>query len=187
MDIVTQGLQAHRETIDALLAQTDEIAMLGRWWQETLTAGRTIFFCGNGGSAADAQHLAAELVGRYHKEREALAGVALTVDTSILTAVANDYSYGRVFARQVEALGREGDLLIAISTSGNSANVVAAAKAAQQRGMRVIGMTGAASCELDACATHVLHIPSAVTARIQEMHLTVGHIWCAMVDDGNAC
>lgn len=186
MDIVAQGLKEHRATVEALSAQAEEIAMLGAWWKETLAGGHTIFFCGNGGSAADAQHLAAELVGRYRAEREALPGVALTVDTSILTAVANDYSYARVFARQVEALGRAGDLLVAISTSGNSPNVVAAAQAAQEKGMRVIGMTGASECELDRWATHVLHIPATVTARVQEMHLMVGHIWCAMVDDGYA-
>ncbi len=187
MDVVKQGMAQHAEVLAAMAARADEIAMLGGWWTETLAAGGTIFFCGNGGSAADAQHLAAELVGRYHAERRALPGIALTVDTSILTAVANDYSYARVFARQIEALGRAGDLLVAISTSGNSENVVAAAQAATARDMRVIGLTGAEACELDHRATHVLHVPSTVTARIQEMHMMVGHIWCAMVDAYYAC
>ncbi len=183
MCTVQNAFAAHREVFTRLIEQKDEITLLGQWWIDTLQSGGTIFFCGNGGSAADSQHLAAELVGRYHNERQGLRGIALTVDTSVLTAVANDYSYDCIFSRQVEALGRPGDLLVAISTSGNSPNIVKAAEAATQRKMRIIGLTGAASCKLDYCATSVLHVPSDITAHIQEMHLMIGHIWCAMVDE----
>jgi phosphoheptose isomerase len=149
---------------------------------DCVTNGHKVLFCGNGGSAADAQHLAAELVGRYVTERRALPGIALTVDTSILTAVGNDYGFDRIFARQVEALGAPGDVLVAITTSGGSSNIRAAIEVARAKGMKILGLTGtkgqafATSCDVG------IAIPSKTTARIQECHLTIGHILCEAVD-----
>ena len=147
-----------------------------------LKSGGKVMFCGNGGSAADSQHLAAEFVGRFQKERAGLPALALTVDTSILTAVANDYGYNRVFARQVEALGRPGDVLVALSTSGNSSNVLAAIEAAKGLGIKCVGLTaeggGAMLTACDIC----LAIPTPVTARAQEMHILIGHIICELLD-----
>lgn len=149
---------------------------------ETVRSGGKVLICGNGGSAADAQHIAAEFVGRYESERRALPAIALTTDTSALTALANDYSFESVFARQVEALASPGDCLIAISTSGNSPNVIAAVMAARRQGCRVIGMTGANGKKLASLSDACLLVPSERTARIQEAHITVAHIWCELVD-----
>jgi len=149
---------------------------------ETFKNGSKLLLCGNGGSAADAQHIAAEFVGRYETERKALPAIALTTDTSALTALSNDYSFERIFARQVEALAREGDCLIAISTSGNSPNVIAAVMTARARGCRVIGMTGAKGKKLASLCDTCIIVPSERTARIQEAHITIAHIWCEMVD-----
>ena len=150
---------------------------------ETVRSGKKVLICGNGGSAADAQHLAAEFVGRYETERKALAAIALTTDTSALTALANDYSFERVFARQVEALAQSGDLLIAISTSGNSPNVNHAVMTARQIGCRTLGMTGAKGKKLASLCDECLLIPSSRTARIQEAHILIAHVWCEIIDD----
>lgn len=150
-----------------------------------LAGGSKILVCGNGGSAADSQHLAAELVGRFEREREPLAAIALTTDTSILTAVANDYAYDEVFARQVSGLGREGDVLVAISTSGNSPNVVAAAQAARERGLSLVAMTGRGGgrlAEMIGDGDVHLCVPHDRTARIQEVHLLILHCLCDGID-----
>ncbi len=144
----------------------------------TIRRGRTVFFAGNGGSAAEAQHLAAELVVRFARNRGALPAIALTTDTSVLTAAGNDYGFDRVFARGIEALGRRGDLLVALSTSGRSPNVLAAIRAARARGMRVLGMTGAAGRAFARRCDVCLVVPSRVTARVQEIHLLAGHLCC---------
>jgi len=136
----------------------------------TVASGGRVLACGNGGSAADAQHFIAELVGRFEHERPAIGGVALTTDTSILTAVANDYGYDRIFARQVEAVGRRGDALVAISTSGNSASVVRAAEVARDAGLKVLGLTGEGGGQLAALADVLLAVPSRRVSRIQEVH-----------------
>jgi len=149
---------------------------------ERLKRGCRILVCGNGGSAADAQHFAAELSGRYVKERRALAGIALTVDTSALTAIGNDYGYDQVFSRQVEALGRPGDLLVGISTSGNSANVIKAVEAAKELGLRTLGLLGRDGGQLKGLVDDALVVPSKVTARIQEVHLMTYHFWCEAID-----
>lgn len=151
--------------------------------QKALRNGHTIFFCGNGGSAADSQHLAAEIVGRFVKERRGMPAVALTTDTSILTAVGNDYGYQHIFSIQVEALVRPGDVLVALSTSGNSANVVAAAEAAKEIGAITIAMTGGTGGKLSAMCDACLVVPSNVTARIQEAHILAGHIICEIIDE----
>ncbi len=148
-----------------------------------LRAGGKLLLFGNGGSAADAQHIAAELVGRFVVERRPLAAIALTTDSSALTSIANDYGYEHVFSRQVDALGAEGDVLVAISTSGTSKNVVAAVEVARRRGMKVIGLTGARGAAFVASCDAGVAVPSTVTARIQECHITIGHLLCEAVDE----
>lgn len=162
--------------MDHILAQAHDLA-------ERLRRGCKILVCGNGGSAADAQHFAAELTGRYLKERRALAAVALTTDTSALTAIGNDYSYDRIFARQVEALGRPGDVLVGISTSGNSGNVLAAVEAARSLGVKSVGLLGRDGGRLATQVDDALVVPSRVTARIQEVHEMVLHFWCEALDE----
>lgn len=149
----------------------------------TIKSGGKVLFCGNGGSAADAQHLAAELVGRFQKERKALPALALTADASILTAIGNDYGFQEIFLRQIEALLNEGDALVALSTSGNSPNVAAAVAAAKAKGASTIGFTGRDGGLLGRLAGHSLLVPAAKTARIQEAHLVVGHILCGLIEE----
>lgn len=162
--------------MDHILAQAQDLA-------ERLRRGCKILVCGNGGSAADAQHFAAELTGRYLKERRALAAIALTTDTSALTAIGNDYSYEQVFSRQVEALGRPGDVLVGISTSGNSGNVIAAVEAARSLGVKTVGILGRDGGRLAGLVDDALVVPSRVTARIQEVHEMVFHFWCEALDE----
>jgi D-sedoheptulose 7-phosphate isomerase len=148
----------------------------------SLESGGTIYFCGNGGSAADAQHLAAELSGRYLADRQALAAVSLTTNSSALTAIGNDFGFERVFARQLEGLGVAGDVLIAISTSGRSPNVVAAIEVAHQQGLTVIGMTGLKGRDFAALCDLALVTPSDSTPRVQEGHIAMGHVLCELVE-----
>jgi D-sedoheptulose 7-phosphate isomerase len=164
----------------------EPIAQAGVVLAQALKAGGKALACGNGGSAADSQHFAAELVGRFERERPGLPGIALTVDSSALTAIANDYDYDRVFSKQVEALGNAGDVLLAISTSGNSRNVIEAMKAAQSRGMTVIALTGrdggAMGRMLRAGDFH-LNVAHQRTMRVQEVHLLAIHCLCEVVDN----
>lgn len=159
-----------------------EIAAAASLIVETYRWGRKVLLCGNGGSAADAQHLAGELVARLGRERPALAAIALTVNSSLLTALVNDGDQERVFARQVEALGQRGDTLIAISTSGNSPNVNRAAQVARERGLNVVALAGKSGGELTGFADVSIIIPSDNTQRIQEGHIAVGHILCDLVE-----
>lgn len=147
-----------------------------------LSAGRKILLCGNGGSAADAQHIAAELVGRYEQHRRAWPAIALTTDTSALTAVSNDYGYEELFARQIRALATPGDVLVAISTSGKSPNVLRAAQTARELGCATIALTGAGGEPLSSICDLAVIVPSNRTSRVQEAHITIGHLWCEMVD-----
>jgi D-sedoheptulose 7-phosphate isomerase len=144
--------------------------------------GAKVLFCGNGGSAADAQHLAAELSGKFYMDRAPLFAEALTVNTSYLTAVANDYSFDEIFARLVYAKGRKGDVLVAISTSGDSGNVVKALEAARKIGMMTVGLTGSRRGTMSSLCTYLVEVPSTDTARIQETHIMVGHVICEMVE-----
>lgn len=182
-NIVEQNIRQHIEVFEKVLsdnkAQIEDCAQL---LFETFKNGKKILIFGNGGSAADAQHIAAEFVGRYETERVALPAIALTTDTSALTAIANDYDFERIFSRQVEALAAEGDCMIAISTSGNSPNVISAVMTAREKGCRVIGMTGIKGKKLASLCDEALLIPSERTARIQEAHITIAHIWCEMID-----
>ena len=181
--IIAERFTDHLDVFGKTMEQMDVIQLMAERCKEALKSGNKVLFCGNGGSAADAQHLAAELIGRFQKERRSLASVALTTDTSILTAVANDYGYDEVFARQVEGLGRSGDVLIGISTSGNSANVVKAALKARDTGMHTIAFTGEGGGKLKDICDITVAVPSKVTARIQEMHIMVGHIICELVEE----
>ncbi|WP_163328492.1 D-sedoheptulose 7-phosphate isomerase [Desulfurobacterium thermolithotrophum] len=144
--------------------------------------GKKILLCGNGGSAADCQHIAAELVGRFGMERRALPAIALTTDTSILTALGNDYSFDKIFERQVEALGEEGDVLIGISTSGNSKNVINAVKKAKEKKLLTVGFLGKDGGELLKVVDHCFVVKSFSTPRIQEVHITLGHILCDFIE-----
>jgi D-sedoheptulose 7-phosphate isomerase len=183
MNLLRSSLREHLDAIQSLLdSKLDKIEEAGLLLCETLRAGNKILICGNGGSAADAQHIAAELVGRYEQERRSFPAIALTTDTSALTAVSNDYGYEQVFARQILGLAVAGDLLISISTSGNSPNVIKAAEQAKALGCKVIGLTG---CTGEPLATHcdmAIVVPSNRTSRVQEAHITIGHLWCEMVD-----
>jgi len=181
--LIEKSLISHIEIIQKLIKkEQQEIERCGEFIFDTLERGNKILICGNGGSAADAQHIAAEFVGRYETERKALPAIALTTDTSALTALTNDYNFEWVFSRQIEALGKEGDLLIAISTSGNSANVLSAVMSARSIGCKTLAMTGSNGKKLASLCDISLMIPSTRTARIQEGHITVAHIWCEMID-----
>lgn len=157
------------------------LAEIAAAYGRTLTNGGKVMFCGNGGSAADAQHMAAELVGRQNFDRPAAAGLALTVDSSALTALANDYGYETVFSRQVEALGKPGDVLVASSTSGRSPSVVRALTAARESGITTVAITGRNPREM-AIADLVLAVPASETSKIQELHIVCGHMVCALVE-----
>ena len=181
--VIEKSLEQHIEVFQTIL--TSEINLIRKCAEmitETLENGGKILICGNGGSAADAQHIAAEFVGRYETERRALSAIALTTDTSTLTALANDYGFEQVFARQVEALGSAGDLLIALSTSGNSPNVNTAVMSARRIGCKTIGLTGSEGKKLASLCDACILVPAKRTARIQEAHITIGHIWCEIVD-----
>ncbi|WP_027177926.1 D-sedoheptulose 7-phosphate isomerase [Maridesulfovibrio bastinii] len=163
-------------------ANSEQVVDIARSLAVALAKGGKIFFCGNGGSAADCQHLAAELVNRFKLERPALPGIALTTDTSILTAIGNDYSFDTIFEKQIQALGSAGDVLIGISTSGSSPNVIAALKEARRKDMITVGMTGMKTGEMLPLCDHVVSIPSTDTPVIQEIHIAVGHLFCELID-----
>lgn len=165
--------------LQALAPQIEAVAGL---CVAALKNGNKIMFCGNGGSAADSQHLAAELVGRYKMNRPAMNALALTVDTSILTAVGNDYGYDTIFERQVEGLGKEGDVLVGLSTSGNSKNVLLAFELAQKKGIKTVAMTGSSGGKMKELADYAINVPSDVTNNIQEMHIAVGHLLCGVIE-----
>ena len=173
-------------SIKRMVAQNlaDIIANAARKVLNTYKAGGKVLFVGNGGSAADAQHIAAELVGRFKMERASLPAIALTTDTSLLTALANDYGYDTVFSRQVEALAQEGDVLIAITTSGTSPNILKAVETAHSKNVFVIGLTGASGGKLKDVADLTIIVPSDNIPRIQEVHITIGHIICSLVESG---
>lgn len=176
------NLREHRALFDSLAALEAPIERAGALIAAAFEAGLKVMLCGNGGSAADSQHIAAEFTGRFVKDRRPLAALALTTDTSALTCIANDYGYPDVFARQVGALGVRGDCLIGISTSGNSQNVVRAVEAARGVGMHVIGLLGRDGGMLATQCDVAIVVPSEVTARIQEAHIFIGHTLCGLVE-----
>ncbi len=177
-NILEAGIAAKRHCIEK---NVDDIIRAADMLVSCLASGNKVLIFGNGGSAADAQHLAAEFVNRFQIERPPLAAIALTTDTSILTSIGNDYHFDDIFSKQIEALGKQGDIAWGISTSGSSSNVVKAIKTAQKIGMPTIGMTGRTG-ELAACADLVFSVDSDTTARIQETHITLGHILCDLLE-----
>ena len=181
---VREIFRTHARVADTFLETgTGQVAALARAMTAALRARRTLYFFGNGGSAADAQHLAAEFVNRFTFNRPALPSVALTTDTSVLTSIANDDDFNRIFARQIEALGRRGDVAVGISTSGRSPNVVEGLRAARSRRLITVGLTGASGGPMTRLCRHLVRVPSSETARIQEIHILIGHILCQLVDE----
>jgi D-sedoheptulose 7-phosphate isomerase len=182
--MVIEELYEHQNLIQKVIENlSGDIETACRVIVSVLKDGKKVLIAGNGGSAADAQHIAAELSGRFVKERKALPGIALTVDTSALTAIANDYGYNHVFSRQVEALAQPGDLFIGISTSGNSQGILNAFETADKIGCKTLGLSGRDGGKMNGLCDLNIIIPSEVTARIQEMHILIGHILCKAVDD----
>jgi D-sedoheptulose 7-phosphate isomerase len=182
--MIAHQMQQHQEVLERSIDEIQSyIYTACVLITDTLAHGNKVLLCGNGGSAADAQHIAAELTGRYKTERRGLPGIALTTDTSALTAIGNDFGYDKVFERQVEALANKGDLLIGISTSGNSANVLNALQKAKSMGCRTIGLSGRGGGEMNTLCDINIVVPSDDTPRIQEMHILIGHIMCQSVDD----
>ena len=180
---IENALESHATLVAMVRRQMcGDIALAAEKLVACLSTGHKLLLCGNGGSAADAQHIAAEFTGRFLAERKPLPAIALTTDTSALTAIGNDYGFDTIFERQVRALAQPGDLLLAISTSGNSPNVLAAIKAIKKLGGESIALTGRDGGKMKACADLNLIVPSDETPRIQEMHATIGHILCEAVD-----
>ena len=177
--VFAESARVHEMAAECL---ADVVAAAATALTDALRAGKKVLLCGNGGSAADAQHIAAELAGRLRLERSGLPAIALTVNASVMTALANDYGYDMVFARQVEALGREGDVLIGISTSGRSANVVKALEAARAAGLVTVGMAGRDSEALVGLCDHLIAVPVQDTQRIQEIHIAAGHAMCEIIE-----
>jgi len=166
--------------------QAEKISHAASLVSDAFASGGKVMFCGNGGSAADSQHLAAELMGRYKRDRDPMAALALTVDTSALTAIANDYGYDQVFSRQLRGIGREGDILVALSTSGNSPGVLAALATAREMGIVTLGLTGETGGRMKAACDLCICVPSRETNHIQEMHIAVGHIICGLIEKAEA-
>ena len=186
--MIDARLGAHLDTMARIRQDADLIAAIARGI-DLMTAcfrnGGRVYFCGNGGSAADAQHLAAEFSGRFYFDRPVLPADALHCNTSYLTAVGNDYGYEQVFARLISGLGRKGDILVGLSTSGNSANILRAFEVCREKGVTTIAMTGASGGRMKELADLLINIPASDTPRIQEAHITVGHILCERVEDNN--
>lgn len=181
--LLQRSLEEHLQVVQATLqSQLGEIERAGALLRDTLQRGHKVLICGNGGSAADAQHIAAELVGRYERQRRAWPAIALSTDTSALTAISNDYGYEEVFARQVEALAVAEDVLLALSTSGTSANVLKAVKKARELGCKTIALTGVGGERLASLCDLAVMVPATRTARVQECHITIGHLWCELID-----
>ncbi len=178
-DIIFQ----HREALKAVEENRNNIVLLSRLLRNTLKENNKIIICGNGGSAADAQHFAAELVGRFNKNRRPLPAIALTTDTSIITAVANDFGFKEIFKKQIEAWGKKGDILIAISTSGNSENVIEAVKTAKQKGIKTVGLVGKNGGKIKKIVDLPIVIQSKSTARIQEMHILILHTVAEIIEN----
>ncbi|MGV8878325.1 MAG: D-sedoheptulose 7-phosphate isomerase [Sphingobacteriaceae bacterium] len=182
--MVIKELQLHQEVVEKVITSlVDDIEVGCEIITDAILHGKKILLAGNGGSAADAQHIAAEFTGRFVKERKPLAAIALNTDTSALTSIGNDYGYEYVFDRQVQALAQPGDVLIAISTSGNSPSILRALTSAERIGCKTIGLSGKGGGKMTALCDLNIVIPDDVTARIQEMHILIGHIFCKSVDD----
>ena len=182
MSRIKEIINQHFELKNSIFELIDDIDKFYSLIIKCLEKGNKLMICGNGGSAADAQHLAAEFTGRFVKERKALNAIALTTDTSAITAISNDYSFNHIFSRQVEAIGVKGDVLLGISTSGNSENVISAIKKANQLEISTLSLLGNSGGQISNLSNHSIIIKSKTTARIQEMHILIGHILCDLVD-----
>ncbi len=185
-DKIKSIIQASIDVKKAILADEKMVTLIQTVADKVVDcfkSGSRVYFCGNGGSAADAQHLAAEFTGRFYHDREPLPAEALHCNTSFLTAVANDYSYDQIYERMIKAQGRKGDVLFGISTSGNSKNILLAQIEAQRRGMTVVSMTGATGGKMKDCCNYLFNVPSSDTPRIQESHILIGHIICQLVEE----
>lgn len=180
---VRDFFKEHEEVLRNTLNLANKIEEVAKEIKKRLKEGKKVLICGNGGSAADAQHFAAELIGRFKKERKSLAGIALTTDTSILTAIGNDYSFEEIFSRQVEGLGNSGDVLFLISTSGNSPNLIRAAEKGKEKNLFIIGLLGKGGGKLKELCDMSIIIDSNNTPRIQEMHIFIIHIICELIED----
>jgi len=183
-DVIKKIFSDHLDVVNKVLAsEAGSIESIGKLLANCLEKKGTIFWCGNGGSASDSQHIAAELVGRFKKDRPALRSIALTTDTSILTSVGNDYGFDQIFSRQLQALGSSGDILVGISTSGSSKNILNAFKIASNLGMTSIALTGKNGGLAKEVSDHSIIVDSESTARIQESHILIGHILCELIEE----
>jgi len=181
---IQRNIIEHKEVFDQLYSLEPMISDIAALLIEVLNNGNTIFWCGNGGSASDSQHLAGELIGRFKGNRKPLKSISLNSDSSVMTCIVNDYGYEHIFSRQIEALGEEGDVLIGISTSGRSENVNNALKKAKEKNLHTVGFLGKDGGAALQIASHTIVVPSQSTARIQEMHITIGHILCELIEEG---
>ena len=183
-ELIKKHISEHSIVLDSMSELSSSIEKVAQILIRCLKNDRTIFWCGNGGSASDSQHLAAELVGRFIGERKPLKSIALTADSAVMTCIVNDYGYEHIFSRQVEALGTEGDVLIGISTSGNSLNVLNAFTVAQQKNLNTVGFLGKGGGKAASLVDQQILVLSNSTARIQEMHILIGHILCDLIEEG---
>lgn len=179
---IIEKIEIIRENFLALEKKSDSIEKIAEIWINCIKNGGKVIFCGNGGSAADSQHLAAELMGRYKLDREPLSAMSLTIDTSAITSIGNDYGYEYVFSRTLKGIGKKGDVLVGISTSGNSQNIIEAFKIAKEMQITTVAFTGSNGGELIKIADTTLNVPSNITNNIQEMHMASGHIICELVE-----
>ena len=183
-EIIKNHILEHRSVLDSVMQLDESIQKVANLFISCLDKGGTIFWCGNGGSASDSQHLAGELVGRFVGERKPLKSIALTADSAVMTCIVNDYGYEHIFSRQLEALGSKGDVLVGITTSGNSKNVLKAFEVAKNKGVSTIGLLGKGGGLAKGLVDESIIIPSNSTARVQEMHILIGHILCDLIEDG---
>lgn len=181
-DNIKQNLEQISQNFILLQKQIDIIVQIAQIWIESLANGNKVIFCGNGGSAADSQHLAAKLMGRYKIDRNPMPAMSLTVDTSALTAIGNDYGYEKVFSRQLRGIAKKGDVLVGISTSGNSKNIIEAFQIAHSLGVKTVAFTGEGGGRMKEEADICLNVPSTIINNIQEMHIASGHIICGLVE-----
>ena len=183
-ELIKKHILEHQVVLESIIELNESVENVADLLIKCLENNGTIFWCGNGGSASDSQHLAGELVGRFVGDRKPLKSIALTADSAVTTCIVNDYGYEHIFSRQIEALGVEGDVLVGISTSGNSENVIRAFEVAKQRGISTIGLLGKGGGKGSELVNHSIIVPSKSTARVQEMHILIGHILCDLIEEG---
>ena len=182
--LIKKHILEHTAVLDSIMQLDESIEKVSYILINCLEKGGTIFWCGNGGSASDSQHLAGELVGRFVGDRRPLKSISLTADSAVMTCIVNDYGYEHIFSRQIEALGIEGDVLVGISTSGNSKNVIHAFEVAKKKGIVTIGLFGKGGGKATAIVNQSIIVSSQSTARVQEMHILIGHILCELIEEG---